>query len=246
MDLYAFRCWVRKEALVSTNGRQVVRYSFYKVQPEWRRLGSDEKTAGKREFAAVVGEFSEQMMIRPYGLVGTRGDTDFFLWTVADKLDAFQSLATRLFSTGLGRYLTTPHSYLGMTRKTVYVEKHKHEGQEGNRMTVTPKGSKYLFVYPFVKTREWYLLPLERRQEIMSVHIALGHKYPSVKINTTYSFGIDDQDFVVSFESDEPSDFLDLVMDLRETESSLYTVRDTPIFSGISMSIDEVLDTLGG
>ena len=112
-------------------------------------------------------------------------------------------------------------------------------------MTVMPKGSKYLFVYPFVKTREWYLLPLERRQEIMSVHIAMGHKYPSVKINTTYSFGIDDQDFVVSFESDEPSDFLDLVMDLRETESSLYTVRDTPIFSGISMSIDEVLDPLG-
>jgi nitrite reductase/ring-hydroxylating ferredoxin subunit len=109
-----------------------------------------------------------------------------------------------------------------------------------------PADSRYFFVYPFVKTREWYQLPLEERQAIMDQHIAIGRKYPSVKLNTTYSFGLDDQEFVVSFETDEPADFLDLVMELRETRSSLYTLRDTPIFSCISMPLEEVLETLGG
>ncbi len=227
------------------DGRQFVRYSFYKLQSAWRHLDDAQKQAGKRELAAVIAERSGGMMVRSYSLVGTRADADFFLWTVAESLESLQSLATAVHSTGLGRYLDMPYAYLAMTRKSVYTEEHQHPGQEGSRLTVTPKGSRYLFVYPFVKTREWYLLPLERRQEMMNAHIALGHKYPSVKINTTYSFGLDDQEFVVSFESDHPGDFLDLVMELRETEASGYTVRDTPIFTGISMPIDEVLETLG-
>ena len=231
--------------MAENNGRQFVRYSFYKLQPAWRRLASKQKSAGRQELAAVVDELSDQMMIRPYGLMGTRHDADFFFWTVADNLEALQTLSTRMLSTAMGRYLDTPHSYLAMTRKTVYVEKHAHPGQEGARLKINPKGSKYLFVYPFVKTREWYLLPLERRQEMMDAHISMGHKYPTVKINTSYSFGLDDQDFVVSFESDYPADFLDLVMDLRGTEASMHTVRDTPIFTGISMPMEQVLETLG-
>jgi chlorite dismutase len=73
----------------------------------------------------------------------------------------------------------------------------------------------------------------------------VGHRYPGVKINTTYSFGLDDQDFVVAFETNEPSDFLDLVMELRETEGSLYTVRDTPIFTCVSKPLTEVIADLG-
>ncbi len=80
---------------------------------------------------------------------------------------------------------------------------------------------------------------------MMNVHIAVGRKYPSVKLNTTYSFGLDDQEFVVSFETDEPADFLDLVMELREAKSSLYTLRDTPIFTCVSLGLREALDTLG-
>jgi nitrite reductase/ring-hydroxylating ferredoxin subunit len=103
----------------------------------------------------------------------------------------------------------------------------------------------YLFVYPFVKTRAWYALPKEERQRMMDAHIAIGRKYPTVKLNTTYSYGLDDQEFVVAFETDEPADFLDLVMELRETEASSYTERDTPIFSCLAMGLGETLDTLG-
>jgi nitrite reductase/ring-hydroxylating ferredoxin subunit len=135
-----------------------------------------------------------------------------------------------------------PYSYLAMTRRSVY-----QSGEEaGRRLELHPTNSRYFFVYPFVKTREWYQLPLDERQEMMNEHIRVGRKYPSVKLNTTYSFGLDDQEFVVSFETDEPADFLDLVMELREAKTSLYTLRDTPIFTCIAVSAREALNALDG
>jgi len=225
--------------------RQFVRYTFYKLDPQWRRLPPDTKGRDRAELVSVVDEMADQMLVRPYTLMGTRGDADFMLWTVSESLDALQGLSTGIMSTGLGHYLNVPHSFLAMTRKSIYVDKHQHAGQEGRRLAIRPRGSKYLFVYPFVKSRDWYLQPLERRQEMMNTHIAIGHKFPSVKINTSYSFGLDDQEFVVSFETDSPGDFLDLVMALRETEGSKYTVRDTPIFTCTSMEMLQVLESLG-
>ncbi len=108
-----------------------------------------------------------------------------------------------------------------------------------------PGNAKYFVLYPFTKTRQWYALPQEERQRMMSIHFFVGHKYPSVKINTSYSFGLDDQEFMVGFETDVPSDFLDLVVELRSSEASNYTLIDTPIFTGIHRSIEETLASLG-
>ena len=226
--------------------RQFVKYSFYKVDPLWRRLPQDERARGKQEFAAVVEESATNMLTRSYSLVGLRGDADILLWQAAESLESLQDLATRLWATGLGGYLTQPYSYLAMTRRSQYVGQHQHAGQEGRSVKVLPGEAQYLIVYPFLKTRQWYLLPQEERQRMMNDHIAIGHKYPSVKVNTTYSFGLDDQEFVVAFETDSPSDFLDLVMELRGVEGSLYTLRDTPILTCIHRPIDETLDSLGG
>ena len=82
-----------------------------------------------------------------------------------------------------------------------------------------------------VKTREWYALPAAERQRIMGEHIRIGHRYHEIQINTTYSYGLDDQEFVVAFEGDEPGLFLALVRELRDTEASSYTERDTPMFT---------------
>ena len=232
--------------MASANGRQFVKYSFYRVDPLWRRLPDEERSAGKAELAAVVEETSGHMFIRSYSLVGLRGDADFLLWQSADSLESIQQTATSLLATGLGRYLTQPHSYLAMTRRSAYVRDHRHSGQEGTEARLRPGDGAYFIVYPFLKTREWYLLPQEERQRMMNDHFRVGHRYPSVKINTTYSFGLDDQEFVVGFETDSPSDFLDLVMELRGVEGSLYTLRDTPIFTCIRRPIDETLDSLGG
>jgi chlorite dismutase len=131
-----------------------------------------------------------------------------------------------------------------MTKRTMYLDRINPEHPE-DRAHLVPGKYKYFFVYPFVKKREWYLLPMEERQKMMDEHIRIGNKYPSVKLNTTYSFGLDDQEFVVAFETDVPSDFLDLVQELRESQGSLYTLRDTPIITCLRKTVHEVLDDLG-
>jgi chlorite dismutase len=229
-----------------TGKRQYVNFAFYKVDPAWRRLAEEERTRGKQEFARVVEEFSSKIIVIPYTTVGIRGDCDFMLWRIGYELELFQEMTSKLLATGLGKHLTSPYSYLSMTKRSIYVDHHVHEGQESRRLHIVPGKSKYIFVYPFVKKREWYLLTKTARQGMMDEHIEIGHKYPSVKLNTTYSFGLDDQEFVVAFETDKPEDFLDLVMELRNAEASRYTERDTPIFTCIMKSLKEMLDTLGG
>ena len=232
--------------MAESGRRQFVKYSFFKLDPEWRRLPEELRYESKKSFAQAVTKISEQMFTRCFSLIGLRGDSDFFLWQAADTLEEIQDSAARLWSTDLGAYLTQPYSYLAMTRRSQYVGTHTHLGQEGTGTRLRPGKAEYLIVYPFLKTREWYLLPQEERQRMMNDHFTVGHKYPSVKINTTYSFGLDDQEFVVGFETDNPADFVDLVMDLRGVEGSLYTLRDTPIFTGIHKTIEDTLNDLGG
>jgi len=225
---------------------QFVQYVFYKVDPAWRLLPAGEQASGMQEFLETVDSFAGRVATRSYSMVGMRADADFLLWNIGSELDSFQQLATAVLSTSFGKYLRLPYSYLAITKRSIYTRNHQHGGQEGNRLRLQPRGAKYFFVYPFVKTRAWYRLSLEERQRMMNEHIRIGHTYPSVTLNTTYSFGMDDQEFVVAFETDEPRDFVDLVMELRESEGSLFTLRDTPIFTCIAMPLAEVLETLGG
>ncbi len=225
--------------------RQFVSFAFYKIDPKWRLFPEAERARGKAEFAAAVERFRESCLVVPYSLVGIRGDCDLMLWRISYDLDDFQRMTRLINRSALGAYVSTPYSYLAQTKRSQYVDKHVHEGQESRRGKVVPGEHRYLFVYPFLKTREWFLLSRERRQEMMDVHIKVGHQYPSVKLNTTYSFGMDDQEWVVAFETDEPSDFVDLVMALRETEGSRYTLRDTPIFTCVKKPLGEALEDLG-
>ena len=225
--------------------RQYVNFVFYKLNPAWRFLPAQERETGRQAFAAVVDAFSPQIMNVPYSMVGLRAEVDIMLWRISYSLETLQEMSVRLAETGLGKYLNTTYSYLAMTKRSTYVDRHTHEGQESKRLTIVPGESKYIFVYPFVKTRAWYRLPKDERQRMMDIHIAVGHQFPTVKINTSYSFGLDDAEFVLSFESDYPGDFLDLVMALRETEASPYTERDTPIFTGIRKNIKDLLGDLG-
>jgi chlorite dismutase len=166
---------------------------------------------------------------------------------VTERLEDFQELHAAVLRSAMGAHLDTPYSYLAMTKRSQYVDKHEHaDGQgEGRRTRIRPTGRQYLFVYPMVKKRPWYRLSLEERQKAMDEHIRVGHDFPRVKINTSYSFGLDDQEFVVAFETDYPADFLDLVEKLRGGEASAYTERETPIFACVAGSIAEVVELLG-
>ena len=242
----------KKEEAQKANGgepevqRQYVSFTFYKLDPAFRRLPQEERDNGMQEFIDVLEEYdnSSDMILLCYSMVGLRGDVDIMTWRICYSLEEFQKMSTRLLQTGLGRYLHIPFTYLSMTKRSMYMDFINPEHEE-DRTHIIPGKAKYLFIYPFVKTREWYLLTQFTRQGIMDEHIFIGNKFPSVKLNTTYSFGIDDYEFVVAFESDSPDDFLDLVQELRETEGSRYVKEDTPIFTCVAMSIEDAVKSLG-
>src|SRR5437867_2846051 len=170
---------------MSREARQFVRFLFLRVDPLWRRLSTDERGASLAEFGDLVGRWEDRILLRTFSTIGMRGDCDFMLWQVSERLEDFQELASEIAASPLGAYLETAYSYLSMTKHSTYVLDHTHPGQEGSRLVIAPGNARYLFVYPFWKTRPWYALPFAERQRMMNVHIALGHKYTSVKIHTT-------------------------------------------------------------
>lgn len=224
--------------------RQYVSFSFYKLLPEFRRLPLQQQHAMLQEFAATVeNNDRSKLILLSYSCVGTRPDVDIMFWKISYSLDEIQRFSAAINRLPLGGYLVTPFAYLAQTKRSTYIDKLDPRHDE-SRTVIRPGKHKYVFVYPFVKTREWYMLSRHARQGVMDEHIEVGTKYQSVRLNTTYSFGLDDQEFVVAFETENPGDFLDLVQELRETEGSRYTLRDTPIFTCVQTPIHDLIKQL--
>jgi len=220
---------------------QYVAYSFYRLDPAFRRLPVEERAAAKEAFADVVDEHAERYdHLRAYTTTGVRPDVDFFLWKITPRYEDLGDLGAALNATQLAGWLETPYSYLATTRASQYTSARKAR-------RITPRELPYLVVYPFVKLRAWYSLPEEQRQRAMDEHIRIGREeFPGIHNHTTYSFGIDDQEFMTAFECDEPADFMHLMLRLRDSEASAYTERDTPIFVGRHVPIRDALDRLDG
>jgi chlorite dismutase len=220
---------------------QYVAYTFYRVDPAWRRLPVEERAAAKDAFAEVVEDFASRFEhLRTYTTTGVRPDTDLFLWKITERYEDLGDLGAALNGTPLAGWLETPYSYLATTRASQYTSARKAR-------KIVPQGSPYLVVYPFVKVRPWYALSEEERQRAMDEHIRIGREeFPGIKNHTTYSFGIDDQEFMTAFECEEPADFMHLMLRLRDSEASRYTERDTPIFVGRHVTIREALAALDG
>lgn len=226
--------------------RQVVTFTFFKVLPEWRRLPAGERAAMSDEFASVIKKWSgsDEMTVLTYSTVGLRANCDFFLWRICFSPECLQSMYAEMLRTALGGYLVAEHSMLGTTRRSQYKvgRTQFHDVEAG---IVKCGGSRYLTVFPYVKTRTWYQLPYEERQRIVREFIGVGDDFPRARMNTLYSFGIDDQDFIVVLESDHLGDFVDAQMRLRETQNSAYTERVTPVFTGIRCTPEEMLERIG-
>ena len=220
---------------------QYVAYTCYRVDPAWRRLPAEERQAAKDAFAEVVEDFTDRFdHLRAYTTAGVRPDADFFLWKITERYEALGELGAALNGTPLAGWLTTPYSYLATTKASQYTNARRPR-------KLVPQGSPYLVVYPFVKVRPWYALSEADRQRAMDEHIRIGREeFPGIKNHTSYSFGIDDQEFMTAFECDEPADFMHLMLRLRDSEASAYTERDVPIFVGQHMTIREALAALDG
>ena len=168
----------------SGKGRQFVKFSFFKLDPTFLRLPDAKQRTAKLEFLSAIRSFNRRMLLRSYSLVGLRADTDCMLWQVAPTPEPFRELMTALLNTELGPHLTTPYSYLAQTKRSTYLDKLDPSHDE-SRTVIRPGKHKYVFVYPFVKKREWYLLSKQARQGIMDEHIEVGTKYQSVRCVTT-------------------------------------------------------------
>jgi len=213
-------------------------FSFFKIDPKWRWMADLAKAESAKEVENVVR--NSGIKFRSYSTLGLRDDADFLFWFAAKSVEEIQDAISKIYLTVFGKYIIPSHVYLSCTRPSIYAKKGKTLSfVSGNE----PK--KYVVVYPFIKTREWYLLPREQRQKMMDEHINVSQKYPGVILNTTYSFGIDDQDFMLAFETDVLQDFQNLIMDLRETKLSTYIQQDTPMIVCLKKDIIPLITSLG-
>lgn len=209
-----------------------------RLDPVWRRLPDDARRSGAVEFERAASE--ARVRTYTYSMVGLRADADLMFWRLGPSVGVLEEAAAALLGSGVGRYAQVAYSMLGVVRPSVYVEKPTAQEQAvftGSRLA-------YLIVYPFVKSSEWYLLDRETRQAMMNEHIRVGHQYPMVQQLLAYSFGLDDQEFIVAYETDDLLAFQDLVQALRATEARRYTVRDTPILMGIHRPLRGILGLL--
>jgi chlorite dismutase len=214
-------------------------FSFYRLDPKWRWLNEIGKEEAAKEFANLVEVANTKIKVRTYSTLGLREDSDLMLWMISNSLEKTQVMTSKIYSTVLGKYLMPSYVFLSATRPSVYSSK------------VTPgfmtdeQPMKYCIVYPFVKSREWYLLPFEERKKMMEEHILVGRKFPKIRLNTTYSFGLDDQDFMLAFETEDLTAFQELIIQLRETKVSRYIIRDTPMIVCIYKGAEDIIKSLG-
>lgn len=229
----------RKKDQIKTDKSTFLNYSFFRIDPKWRWMNEVAKEEAAKEFATLVSVANTKLRVHTYTTLGLHSGTDFMLWMVSDSVEMFQTFTSKIYSTIIGKYIEPAFLYLSSFKRSVYSDK------------VTPsfmtnsKPLKYLIVYPFVKSREWYLLPFEERKKMMDEHIAIGRKFPEIRLNTSYSYGIDDNDFTLAFETNDLSKFQDLILQLRETKVSLYVVKDTPMIVCLQKDIQNIIMGLG-
>lgn len=213
----------------------------YQVDAEWRRTSEEARDAARGEFVALLeNAASEGVTVRGvYSTVGLRPDADLVLWVISEDFDAFQRLAVAIRATALGAYLQLHHTFPGVSLGSKYSTDHAPAFIKG----IPPK--RYLSMYPFIKTHEWYQLPFEERRSAMGEHGRMGREYPDILTNTVSSFGISDWEFVVAFEGDDVGEMVRMVEYLRPAASRPYTKLDTPIFLGVLKDANEALLDLG-
>jgi chlorite dismutase len=220
---------------------QFVQYLFLKVDPQWRRLDAETRTRGRTEFGEVVGAASSGVTTHAYSTLGLKAGAELLLWWKSDGPATLQETLGTLLCTGLGRYCDVAYTLWGLTRPSMYTKRRTLQEQAIDE----PTRLRYLIVYPFVKTVDWYLMSRDARQGMMNEHMRVGHDFDDVRQVLLYTTGLDDQEFIVAYETDRLERHQDLVTALRGTEARRHTVRDTPIFTAIHRPLEEALALLG-
>jgi chlorite dismutase len=224
--------------------RQFVNFMFLRVNPDWRKLDAQTKEIFKTEFQTVFNEFSQHFLLYSYSLVGFDSKADLMFWRIGNSLDLIQDMTARLYRTNLGSFLETTDNYLSITKKMMFLPA-DDAGNREDRYHVKAGAKKYHFVYPCAKHSDWYEKTGEEREALVEENFMVGKKFENIKIHLTHAFGFSEQEFIISFETDEPKDFLALAEELRQTPASRFTLRGMPVYTCRQRSLSECLDALG-
>ncbi len=225
----------------AVNSPEIVQVLALQLDPGWRRLPSAQREEDLDAFRRALQQPGDAVRTLTYTTVGLRADADIILVRLAASLEALEESASRLLSAGVGRSMRIAHSFVGLLRPSRYVKRPSSQEQA----LVTGDRAAYLIVYPFTKTHDWYRLSREARQAMMNEHIRIGHDFTQVRQLLAYSTGVDDQEFIVAYETDDLAAFQDLVTALRETEGRAYTLRDQPILTAVHRALPDALRLLG-
>ena len=220
--------------------RQFVNFMFFRVNPEWRKLNEDTKRILKGEFQSVFDRFRGPMLLFCYSLVGFDPKADLMFWRIGTSLDDIQDMTATLYRTNLGSYLEMSDNYLSVTKRMAFVE-----GKSADRRRVEAGGAKYHFVYPCAKHSDWYGMTGEERDALIEENFMVGKRFPNIRIHLTHAFGFSEQEYLISFETDEPRDFLALAEELRQTTASKLSLRGMPVYTCRQRPLSECLDALG-
>jgi len=220
--------------------KQFVNFIFLNISPEWRKLGSDRKHEYKREFQSVFDRYRSDFLLYSYSLVGFDSKADLMFWRIGTSLDMVQEMTAQLYNTDLGSFFGTPDNYLSITKRMMFTG----TPDEG-RSRVQAGMAKYNFVYPCKKQADWYEMTADERDAMVEENFMVGKRFPNIRIHLTHAFGFNDNEYLISFETDEPRDFLALAEELRQTPASKFTLRGMPIYTCRQRSLAECLDALG-
>lgn len=220
---------------------QFVQYLFLKVDPQWRRLAAPARESGRAGFADAIAAAAPGITTHAYSTLGLKTGAELMLWWKSADPVVVQDALGGLLSTGLGRYCEIAHTLWGLTRPSMYTKRRTVQEQAVDETTRL----RYLVVYPFTKTIEWYLMSRDARQGMMNEHMRVGHEFDDVRQVLLYTTGLDDQEFIVAYETDRLERHQDLVIALRGTAARRYTLRDTPIFTAVHRPLEEALALLG-
>jgi len=188
------------------------------------------------EAELLFKEWDARVSVRGfYSTVGFRPDADAMMWWVASSPDDVQDLMVEFRATQLGRALEQTWAFLGVHRPPEVAKDHVPAFVKGT----PPK--KYLNVYPFVRTPEWYLLPGDERAQLLRDHGMAGREFPEILANTTSNFGLGDWEWILAFEADELTEIVDCIRRLRETEARRYAKEEIPFVTGIRKDLAGVI-----
>jgi chlorite dismutase len=183
--------------------QQFVNFMFFRVNPEWRKQDADTKQIYKSEFQNIFEKYRNEFLLFSYSLVGFDSKADLMFWRIGTSLDLIQEMTAKLYRTNLGSFLETTDNYLSVTKKRMFVAEISDD-----RTRVTAGSAKYHFVYPCAKQKEWHEMSPDDRDTMIEENFMVGRKFPNIKIHLTHAFGFSDQEYLISFETDEPKDFL--------------------------------------